>query len=102
VVAMADEFSVLDDIVSDVFADEFIDQKDRQRVESAKNTKLVSDYRALFATEQGQRVLWDILSQCHIFHTTFTGNSRGMFLEGERNIGLYLLYMAKLAEVKGE
>lgn len=97
-----DDFEFLDDIASDIFGDEYIAQADKRKIESAKNTKLISDYRQTFSTEQGKRVLWDLLSQCHIFHTTFTGNSRGMFLEGERSVGLYLLTMAKLLEIKGE
>jgi hypothetical protein len=36
-----------------------------------------------------------------VFHTTFTGNSRTFFLEGERNIGLYLLAMMNLDDEKG-
>jgi hypothetical protein len=34
-------------------------------------------------------------------YSTFTGNSQTFFLEGERNVGLYLLRMRGLADTAG-
>lgn len=56
-----------------------------------KERELLKDYKRTFNTEHGRRVFMDLIERTHIFHTTFTGNSRGMFLEGERHIGLYLI-----------
>ena len=54
--------------------------------------RMSEDFRNLFLkTPRGRRVLNDILGQCHIFQTTFTGNSQGMFLEGKRSIGLIIM-----------
>ena len=56
-----------------------------------KERELLQAYKKTFNTEHGRRVFLDLIERCHIFHSTFTGNSRGMFLEGERHVGLYLI-----------
>jgi hypothetical protein len=51
------------------------------------------DYRKLFlGSEDGQRVLRDLLAGCHMFRTSFD-KDRGVmaFKEGERNVGLRLM-----------
>lgn len=45
----------------------------------------------LLATPAGREWAWDLLSDCYIFHTTFTGNAQGYFNEGKRNVGLQFL-----------
>src|SRR5580698_4706023 len=48
--------------------------------------------REVMSTTQGRAWIWSILSDCHIFHTTFTGDAlSSAFSEGERNIGQRLL-----------
>lgn len=47
--------------------------------------------KRLLETEGGRLWMWDMLAQCHVFHTTFTGNSKTFFNEGERSVGLKLL-----------
>jgi len=69
-----------------------LDDEDRQLREAYKRT---------FNSPHGKRVYANILSRCHVFQTTFTGNSKTFFLEGERNIGLYLLGMMSLANNEG-
>jgi hypothetical protein len=46
----------------------------------------------LMATASGRAWMCDLLEQCHIFQTSFAGDSmRLAFNEGERNVGLRLL-----------
>lgn len=72
-------------------------EEDRKKAEEEekkrllKERELLKDYKRTFNTEYGKRVFMDLIERCHIFHSTFTGNSRGMFLEGERHVGLYLI-----------
>lgn len=67
-----------------------------------KEDRLLKEcYRLTFSTKHGKKVFADLLSRCHVFQTTFTGNSKTFFLEGERNIGLYLLGMMSWATVEG-
>lgn len=55
---------------------------DRERVEGLGN---------LLSTKQGRAWYWNLLSQCGVFVTSFTGNSATFFNEGKRQIGLMLL-----------
>lgn len=49
------------------------------------------DLRSVLATEQGRRFMWRLLTQTGVFKSTFTGDNETFFLEGQRNIGLFLL-----------
>lgn len=64
----------------------FIDKKDQ------------ADWEFVLTIPEARRVIWGILGQCHMFETTFTGNSQGMFMEGERNVGLSI--WAKIVAAK--
>jgi hypothetical protein len=47
---------------------------------------------SIMSTAPGRAWLWDMLSRCHIFHTTFNGDPLGTaFAEGQRSVGLALL-----------
>jgi hypothetical protein len=65
------------------------------------------DYAATFGTPNGRRVLWDLLSKCHVFQPSFKpGQSPEMtaFREGERNIGLQVMATMEIRtteELKG-
>ena len=52
----------------------------------------VRDLRKILRTPEGERYMWYMLETCHMFSTTFTGNSMGNFMEGERNVGLRILH----------
>jgi hypothetical protein len=46
----------------------------------------------IMSSRPGRSWLWDILSSCSIFHTTFNGDAlAGAFSEGRRSMGLALL-----------
>jgi len=48
----------------------------------------LEDIRLLLKRPEGVRFFRRLLRQGHMFHTTYTGNSQGMFLEGHRNFAL--------------
>ena len=50
----------------------------------------VRDLQHVMGTPQGRRFVWRLLDRCHIYTSSFTGNSETYFREGERNIGLML------------
>lgn len=61
-----------------------------------KKADLVADYKLLFESEAGQRVLYDILKQCHFMTTSYQGDLHDcVFREGERNVSNYILTMLK-------
>jgi hypothetical protein len=51
-----------------------------------------ADYRAVFGTPQGKRVLADILRECHFWVSTDRGEDTHAtaFLNGKRDLGLWL------------
>lgn len=52
--------------------------------------QLAADLQWLMGDPRGRRLMSGWLAACHIDHTTFTGDSKGMFREGMRNAGLML------------
>jgi hypothetical protein len=51
----------------------------------------INDLKFLLSTDQGRRFIWKLISKCGVFRQSFTGNSQTFFMEGERNIGLFVL-----------
>jgi len=63
-------------------------------VEKAQDTKRkqeIEDLRAVVSTPSGRRFIKRLLERTAIYRSTFTGNSNGYFVEGERNIGLFIV-----------
>jgi hypothetical protein len=68
------------------------------------------DLKFIMNSEQGRRFIYDLLTDTHMYSTSFTGNSTTFFKEGERNIGIRLMtrihetcldeYMHMLKEAK--
>ena len=60
---------------------------------------LQRDYLQTFGTPHGKRVLWDILSNCHVFHSSYIPGKpieNTLFREGERNVGLRIMAMNRI------
>jgi hypothetical protein len=51
----------------------------------------LGDLRSVLATAEGRRLVWRYLTRCGVFKTSMTGSSQTFFLEGQRNVGLWLL-----------
>ncbi len=51
----------------------------------------IMDLEAVLSTEAGCRFIFALLNECHVFSSSFTGNSETFFQEGERNVGLALM-----------
>ncbi len=65
--------------------------KNAKRSEESKRNQELNDVEFVLSTPQGRRFLWRLLGVCHVFKTSFTGNSTTFFNEGKRDIGLRLL-----------
>lgn len=59
-----------------------------QKVESSIEQELVLAWESLLLLPAGRMVIWSIMDQCHFFADTFTGNSQGAYMDGERNVAL--------------
>lgn len=73
------------------------DQEERRKLDRLNE---LADIQAVLALPAGRRMLWRLFEAARIFNTTFTGNSTGMFLEGQRNLGL--IFFADMMEVSPE
>ena len=67
-----------------------------------KQKELKIAYGMTFNSEHGKQVLRDLLDNCHVFHTSYIpGNSLdSAFREGERNVGLRILDMLNIDDIK--
>ena len=76
---------------SDIFDHDERAKEAKDRVKDQVK-QLREAYRStFFDSPNGWKVLLSLLEVCHVHSSTFTGNSTGMFKEGERNIGLHIL-----------
>lgn len=54
--------------------------------------RLAKDYRVVFATPEGERVLADLLRACHVLEPVFSGDALEMaHREGMRNVALRIV-----------
>ena len=62
-----------------------------------KIKRLKEDYKIVFGSEEGKRVLDDIAIRCHESSTTFSKDNshETAFLEGQRSIHLFIKAMLK-------
>lgn len=65
--------------------------KSAKTKEESKRDQELNDMAHVLGSVQGRRFLWRLLSVCHVFKTSFTGNSTTFFNEGKRDIGLRIL-----------
>lgn len=70
------------------------EEQDAKIVEKKKSKRQqqLDDLASVASTPQGIRVLKRILTEAHVFHTTYTDDARkSAFLEGHRNLALMLV-----------
>ena len=60
--------------------------KDRKSAEAEMFQALSS----FLKTKGGRRFAWEVHQACRVMATSFTGNSKTFFNEGERNVGIFL------------
>ncbi|RUM90705.1 MAG: hypothetical protein DSZ27_08420 [Thiomicrospira sp.] len=66
--------------------EEYIKQ---QKAQDDERRHQLEDIQFILASEQGRRFMSRLIHDvCGIHRSTFTGNSQGYFLEGQRNVGL--------------
>lgn len=61
------------------------------RAKAVRQMEVNAAWDAILSDRRGRLVVWDILEQCGVYRSTFTGNAHGTFLEGQRQIGLWML-----------
>ena len=72
--------------VSDKKEIDAIKQKNKSNDDTFKE-----DIIWLMSNPRGRRIVYGDLVRCHMYETSFTGNSQTFFKEGERNVALQRL-----------
>jgi len=65
--------------------------EERKRLLQIAENQRDADLKYLLNHPSGIRFIKDLFTEAHIFTTTFTGSSQGMFLEGKRDLALKVL-----------
>ena len=70
---------------------------DHNKEVEKKIKQLKADYKFVFGSDEGKRVLDDISIRCHESSTTFSKDNshETAFLEGQRSIALFIKAMLK-------
>jgi hypothetical protein len=70
---------------------------DHNKEVEKKLAQLKKDYKIVFGSDEGKRVLDDISIRCHESSTTFSKDNshETAFLEGQRSIALFIKAMLK-------
>ncbi|HEX6215299.1 MAG TPA: hypothetical protein VFZ38_10795 [Vicinamibacterales bacterium] len=66
-------------------------QADARRRQDEAVRQADEDFMAVASHPAGQRFLWNLMSRCHVFASTWSPSAQVHFNEGERNVGLYVL-----------
>lgn len=65
-------------------------RSDELRKQRAREDEL-ADVRAVLATPQGRRMVWRLITHCRVFQSIWRPSAEIHYLEGARNVGLYVL-----------
>lgn len=68
-----------------------IEQEQAELEQRLAREREINDLKGVMANANGRRFLWRLLEKTGLYKSSMTGNSQTFFLEGQRNIGLYLL-----------
>lgn len=71
-------------------ADPVLVMDEANRDKNMREQELI-DIKEIISRPEGLRFFRRVMAEGLVFTTTFTGNSRGMFLEGHRNLALKFL-----------
>jgi len=58
----------------------------------SKEIDLIHDYKAVFKSERGKTVIYDLMKKCNMLSTSFNGDiNKTIYNEGRRSVMLYIL-----------
>jgi len=66
--------------------------KDAEQARKNERKQEIEDIRSILNHPSGVRFFRRLMEKGKVFHTTFTGSSQGMFLEGHRNLALMFFH----------
>ena len=71
-----------------------------QKKLAKKQIATIADYRKVFGTDQGKRVLAHICKECHILDSEYLDNGKSQYRDGERSFAVKILNMLKYDHVQ--
>jgi hypothetical protein len=92
-------------LMESVLSDEYIDEALKQYDARIEDEQLQSAYKQVFmGSNAGKQVLIDLLGYSGFLNLSFTGNSKGYFLEGKRSVGkrIFDAVFSKFKALDGE
>ena len=63
----------------------------KKEEDKKEHSALMGNYREAWKIKATRTMVWDILGQCGIYNSAFTGNSQTFYLEGKKDVGLFIL-----------
>ena len=65
-----------------------------------KRIQLIKDYKFVFSSDEGKRILFDLEKRCHEFVTTHdkSNSHETAFLEGQRSVLIFIKNMVNKKE----
>jgi len=63
-------------------------KEERDRRKRIERKQYIEDFTVILETHEGFRLFKDFFKKAGIFNKTFTGNSRGYYLDGRREFAL--------------
>lgn len=82
----------------ELWFEDYTKELEKQKEHRVLDEAVLRAYEIVKKDSSGRMVLWDILEFCGVFRSSFTGNSKTYFNEGQRDVGLYILKMMEIAE----
>lgn len=49
------------------------------------------DFKWLMSDERGRRFMWELLTECRVYHDPMTGNSQTFYNLGQQRVGRWLI-----------
>lgn len=84
--------------IEELYGPEVKQAEKAAKLDARQQDELINAVQDILRTDHGKLFLWWLLGRTHVFQSSFTGNARTFFLEGERNIGLQLYNLLLQAE----
>lgn len=65
--------------------------KKAEKLRQGDKARRTLELREILKIKAGRSFLWDLMGDCKVFQTTYTGDNLTYYLEGTRSVGLKLL-----------